>query len=61
MDSPARVLDPVLSRRPDQKIRVVNGAFSAGGKHVFLRGVNYWPRFTAGRAPITVVQRCTFL
>ncbi|HEV2446431.1 MAG TPA: hypothetical protein VGS58_10935, partial [Candidatus Sulfopaludibacter sp.] len=43
-DSPFRVLDPVLSRQPDQKIRVVNGAFTVGGKHVFPRGVNYWPR-----------------
>src|SRR5262249_25476570 len=47
-DSPVRVLDPVLTRQPDQKISVVNGAFSAGGKHIFLRGVNYWPRFTTG-------------
>jgi uncharacterized protein (TIGR03437 family) len=51
VDSPTRVLSPVLSRQPDQKIRVVNGAFSAGGRHVFLRGVNYWPRFTAGTDP----------
>jgi uncharacterized protein (TIGR03437 family) len=50
LDSPLRVLDPTLSRQPDQKIRVVNGAFStAGGSHVFLRGVNYWPRFIAGQ------------
>jgi uncharacterized protein (TIGR03437 family) len=47
-DSPVRVLDPTLTRQPDQKLRIVNGAFFAGGKHVFLRGVNYWPRFTAG-------------
>jgi hypothetical protein len=47
-DSPLRVLDPLVTRQPDQKIRIVNGAFSAGGKHVFLRGVNYWPRFTTG-------------
>ncbi len=46
--SPLRVLNPTLSRQPDQKIRVVNGAFTAGGKHVFLRGVNYWPRYIAG-------------
>ena len=44
-------LNPILSRQPDQKIRVVNGAFSAGGHHVFLRGVNYWPRFIAGTDP----------
>ena len=48
IDSPVRVLDPILSRQPDQKIRIVNGAFSAGGQHVFLRGVNYWPRFIVG-------------
>jgi uncharacterized protein (TIGR03437 family) len=48
VDSPVRVLDPTLSRQPDQKIRVVNGSFSAGGRHVFLQGVNYWPRFIAG-------------
>ena len=49
-NSPVRVLDPTLSRQPDQKIRVVNGTFStADGTHVFLRGVNYWPRFVAGQ------------
>ena len=49
VDSPVRVLDPTLSRQPDQKVRVVNGAFvTAGGQHVFLRGVNYWPRYIAG-------------
>src|SRR5207302_9363152 len=47
-DSPVRVLNPILTRQPDQKIRIVNGAFTAGGRHIFLRGVNYWPRFTAG-------------
>src|SRR5439155_5361565 len=36
---------------PDRKIRVVDGAFSAGGRHVFLSGVNYWPRFIAGTDP----------
>jgi hypothetical protein len=46
-DSPVRVLDPTASWQPDQKIRVVNGGFSAGGQHVFLRGVNYWPRLPA--------------
>ncbi len=44
IDSPLRVLDPTLTRRPDQKIQVANGGFSAGGNHVFLQGVNYWPR-----------------
>ena len=48
VDSPVRVLDPILTRQPDQKIRIVNGAFSAGGQHVFPRGVNYWPRFATG-------------
>jgi hypothetical protein len=49
IDSPVRVLDPTLTRQPSQKIRVVNGAFStAGGQHVFLQGVNYWPRYIAG-------------
>ena len=51
VDSPVRVLDPTLSRQPDQKIRVVNGSFSAGGRHVFLQGVNYWPRYIAGMNP----------
>ena len=46
-NSPVRVLDPVASRQPDQKISVVHGGFSAGGQHVFLRGVNYWPRIPA--------------
>jgi len=46
IDSPVRVLDPTLSRQPDQKIRVQNGAFYAGGQRVFLEGVNYWPRNT---------------
>ena len=45
LDSPVRVLDPLLTRQPDQKIRVVNGAFTSGGQHVFLRGLNYWPRY----------------
>lgn len=51
IDSPLRVLDPTLSRQPDQKIHVVNGVFVANGQHVFLRGVNYWPRFVAGMLP----------
>jgi len=51
IDSPLRVLDPTLSRQPDQKIHVVNGAFVANVQHVFLRGVNYWPRFVAGMLP----------
>lgn len=34
-DSPVRVLNPILTRQPDQKIRVANGAFSAGGRHVY--------------------------
>ena len=62
VDSPVRVLNPILSRQPDQKIRIVNGAFSAGGRHVFLRGVNYWPRFIAGTDPArlqrTQLARC---
>ena len=49
VDSPVRVLDPTLTRQPSQKIRVVNGAFAtAAGQHVFLQGVNYWPRYIAG-------------
>jgi uncharacterized protein (TIGR03437 family) len=49
VDSPVRVLDPTLTRQPSQKIRAVNGAFStAAGQHVFLQGVNYWPRYTVG-------------
>ena len=51
VDSPVRVLNPILTRQPDQKIRIVDGAFSAGGHHVFLRGVNYWPRFIGGIDP----------
>jgi hypothetical protein len=47
-DSPVRVLDPTASWQPKQKIRVVNGGFSANGQHVFLRGVNYWPRLPGG-------------
>jgi hypothetical protein len=48
IDSTVRVLDPSLTRQPDQKIRVVDGAFYAGGRRVFLHGVNYWPRYLAG-------------
>jgi hypothetical protein len=48
IDSPVRVFDPTLTRQPDRKIRVVDGSFSAGGRHVFLSGVNYWPRYIAG-------------
>ena len=47
IDSPVRVLDPTLARQPDQKIRAVNGAFYAGGRRVFLQGINYWPRNNA--------------
>jgi hypothetical protein len=47
-NSPVRVLDPTASWQPEQKIHVVNGGFSAGGQHVFLRGVNYWPRLPEG-------------
>jgi uncharacterized protein (TIGR03437 family) len=47
-ESPIRVLNPILTRQPDQKIRIVDGAFFAGDKHIFLRGVNYWPRFISG-------------
>ena len=48
IDSPVRVLDPVASRQPDQKIQVLNGGFAAGGRHIFLNGVNFWPRYIAG-------------
>jgi len=48
IDSPVRVLNPVATRQPDQKIRVVNGSFMMGGQHFFPRGVNYWPRYVAG-------------
>lgn len=48
IDSAIRVLDPTLTRQPNSKIRVVDGAFSSGGSHVFLNGVNYWPRYIAG-------------
>ncbi|MEI9970732.1 MAG: choice-of-anchor D domain-containing protein [Ignavibacteriota bacterium] len=51
VDSPVRLLDPTLSRQPDRKIKVVGGSFSAGGQHVFLHGVNYWPRYIAGIDP----------
>ncbi|HEY4361074.1 MAG TPA: choice-of-anchor D domain-containing protein [Bryobacteraceae bacterium] len=49
LDGPVRVLDPTVTRQAGQKIRVVNGAFVAGGRHVYLRGVNYWPRYTSGQ------------
>jgi uncharacterized protein (TIGR03437 family) len=48
LDSTVRVLDPTVTRQPDQKIHVVNGAFYAGTKRVFLQGVNYWPRNAGG-------------
>jgi uncharacterized protein (TIGR03437 family) len=50
-DSPVRVLDPLASRQPNEKIRVADGKFVAGGRHVFLRGVNYWPRYIPGVVP----------
>ncbi len=53
IDSPVRVLDPASSRQPDQKIRVVNGAFYANGQRVYLHGVNYWPRYAA-LLPLTI-------
>ena len=49
IDSPVRVFDPTLTRQPDQKIRAANGSFYAGGRRVFLQGVNYWPRYDVGR------------
>lgn len=51
IDSPVRVLSPTLTRQPDQKVHIVNGSFVAGGRHVFLRGVNYWPRYVVGLDP----------
>lgn len=48
IDSPFRVFDPLVSNHPDQKITVVDGAFLANGKRVFLHGVNYWPRYATG-------------
>ncbi len=45
IESPLRVLDPVTSRQPSQKIKVKDGAFYVDGKQVFLHGTNYWPRY----------------
>lgn len=46
VDTSLRIFDPVASRQPDQKIKVIDGSFYANGERVFLHGVNYWPRYT---------------
>lgn len=43
-----RVNDPQAPRTPFDRLRVENGHFTAGGKRVFLNGVNYWPRNVSG-------------
>lgn len=48
INTPLRVFDPAISRDPDQKIQAKDGAFYAGGKRVYLHGVNYWPRYALG-------------
>jgi uncharacterized protein (TIGR03437 family) len=53
IDSPLRILDPTVTREPNQKIQAQNiqgmpGAFYANGQRVFLHGVNFWPRYAAG-------------
>ncbi|HEY1337987.1 MAG TPA: hypothetical protein VGF59_10780, partial [Bryobacteraceae bacterium] len=53
IDAPIRIFDPTLTRQPDQKIRVDGSSFSAGGRHVFLSGVNYWPRYIPGIEPVS--------
>jgi hypothetical protein len=57
IQSLVRVLDPTLAVQPSQRIVVSNGTFStAGGKRVFLQGVNYWPRYVAGIEPAAFAQ-----
>jgi hypothetical protein len=53
IDSQIRICDPTLTFQPDQRFTVANGTFStaAGDSRVFLQGVNYWPRYTAGLEP----------
>ena len=57
IQSLVRVLDPTLAIQPSQRIVVSNSTFStAGGKRVFLQGVNYWPRYVAGIEPAAFAQ-----
>ena len=52
IQSRVRVFDPTASFIPSERIVVSNGAFStAGGKRLFLQGVNYWPHYVAGVEP----------
>jgi hypothetical protein len=48
IDSRVRVMDPLSSRQPDQRITAKDGAFYAGGKRVYLHGINFWPRYVTG-------------
>jgi uncharacterized protein (TIGR03437 family) len=57
IQSLVRVLDPTVAVQPSERIVVSNGTFStAGGKRVFLQGVNYWPRYVAGVEPAAFAQ-----
>ncbi len=56
IDSAFRVFDPTTTRQPDQAIHVVNGSFYVGSRRIFLRGVNYWPRYIAGLEPDMLAQ-----
>ena len=52
VESRLRVFDPAAGFRPDQRIVVSKGTFStAGGRRLFLQGVNYWPRNAVGLEP----------
>ncbi len=55
--SRVRVFDPTLAFQPEQRIVAANGSFStAGGRAVFLQGVNYWPRYAAALEPARFSQ-----
>ncbi|HLN00860.1 MAG TPA: hypothetical protein VK335_16345 [Bryobacteraceae bacterium] len=57
IDSQVRVFDPTTTFQPDERIVVKNGTFyTAGGQRVYLQGVNYWPRYVAGKEPTWLSQ-----
>jgi hypothetical protein len=46
VESPLRVFDPVATRDPSKRVRVVDGHFSVAGKRIFLFGSNYRLNFS---------------
>jgi len=51
IDGYLRVIDPQAPGPPQERLHIEDGHFTAGGKRVFLNGVNYWPRNVSGLEP----------